>query len=75
MRVIGVTLIWNGTLWSGALWRRLSFQWVPFFKRLLQQAGGDMTAFYLACERLGALPERQRHAKIERLLETIKKGS
>lgn len=49
--------------------------WVPVFKRLLQQAGGDMTAFYLACERLGALPERQRHVKIERLLETIKKGS
>lgn len=61
----------NARLASVATYER----WVPVFKLLLQQAGGDMTAFYLACERLGALPEKQRHAKIERLLETTTNGN
>ena len=61
----------NARLASVATYER----WVPVFKLLLQQAGGDMAAFYLVCERLGALPEKQRHAKIERLLETTTNGN
>lgn len=42
--------------------------WVPVFLRLLQQAEGDMEGFFQECELLGALPEEERHRRMEQLL-------
>ena len=40
---------------------------IPAFERLLELHDGDMTAFYLAVEELGALPSEERSARIRSL--------
>jgi len=54
----------NAKLASVATYHEL----VPAFERLLARHGGDLQAFFEACERLGALPRDERRAELERLL-------
>ena len=46
-------------------------QWVPACLLLLQRVGGDMQAFYLACERLGELTPQQRRQRMQSLLRAV----
>lgn len=54
----------NARLIPSATYRSL----VPAFRALLRQAGGDLEAFYAACERLAALPQAERDTEMRRLL-------
>lgn len=40
---------------------------VPAFRQLLEQAGGDLPAFYAASRALGQLPQAQREARLQQL--------
>ncbi len=42
---------------------------VPAFRQLLKQNGGDLPAFYTASRALGELPEAERAARLQQLLE------
>ena len=42
-------------------------RWVPALETLLARSGGDLEAFYRACEELAALPAEERRAKLEAL--------
>lgn len=39
--------------------------WVPAFQQLLREHAGDMSAFHASVEALGALPDVDRHARLE----------
>ena len=54
----------NARLVPSATYRGL----VPAFRILLHQAGGDLAAFYAACESLAALPQAERDFEMQRLL-------
>jgi predicted aminopeptidase len=56
----------NARLASVATYDRL----VPAFLKLLQESKGDLNSFYLMCKNLGALPQKQRTAKLEELLKS-----
>lgn len=43
-------------------------QWTPAFAALFKQVDGDWTAFFTAVETLGRLPQEERKAALERLL-------
>jgi predicted aminopeptidase len=42
--------------------------WVPAFRRLLAQSGGDLPAFYVASRELGQLPANEREQRMRQLL-------
>lgn len=42
--------------------------WVPAFRQLLAQVGGDLPAFYAASQALGQLPETERRLRMQTLL-------
>ena len=42
-------------------------RWVPALEALLARAGGDLDAFYRACDELAALPPEERRARLEAL--------
>ena len=42
-------------------------RWVPALEALLDRSGGDLQAFYRACEELAALPPQERRARLEAL--------
>ena len=42
-------------------------RWVPALETLLARSGGDLEAFYRACEELAALPAEERRARLEAL--------
>ena len=42
-------------------------RWVPALEALLARSGGDLDAFYRACDELGALPPEERRARLEAL--------
>ena len=42
-------------------------RWVPALEALLARSGGDLDAFYRACEELAALPSGERRARLEAL--------
>ncbi|WP_011299144.1 aminopeptidase [Cupriavidus necator] len=42
-------------------------QWVPAFSALLDSVGGDWTRFYAEVQRIGDLPEAERHAALSKL--------
>ncbi|NNB45871.1 aminopeptidase [Pseudomonas chlororaphis] len=44
-------------------------QWVPAFAALFKQVNGDWPAFYLAVEKLGALPAEKRKAALQALMD------
>lgn len=54
----------NARLIPSATYRGL----VPAFRILLQQAGGDLDAFYASCEALAALSQAERDIEMRRLL-------
>lgn len=43
--------------------------WVPAFRRLLAQSGGELPAFYAASRQLGELPADEREQRMRQLLE------
>jgi predicted aminopeptidase len=58
----------NAQLASVALYTEL----VPGFERLLQESGGDLSAFYAKVKALARLPEAQRRARLEGDVEEAK---
>jgi predicted aminopeptidase len=44
-------------------------RWVPAFQSLLAECGGDLEAFYQACQRLADLDPDQRRRRLERRLQ------
>ena len=42
-------------------------RWVPALEALLARSGGDLDAFYRACDELAALPAEERRARLEAL--------
>ena len=42
-------------------------RWVPALEALLARSGGDLDAFYRACDELAALPPEERRARLEAL--------
>ena len=42
-------------------------RWVPALEALLARSGGDLDAFYRACDELAALPREERRARLEAL--------
>ena len=42
-------------------------RWVPALETLLARSGGDLDAFYRACDELAALPAEERQARLEAL--------
>ena len=42
-------------------------RWVPALEALLARSGGDLDAFYRACDELAALPAEERRARLESL--------
>ena len=42
-------------------------RWVPALEALLARSGGDLDAFYRACDELAALPAEERQARLEAL--------
>lgn len=45
-------------------------QYVPAFRALLKQEGGNFKRFYAAARAIGALPKATRHARLAALMET-----
>jgi predicted aminopeptidase len=57
---------WFGPRLNNALLALLGTyaDWVPAFRVLLQEQGGDMSAFHAAVEALGALPKEERRKRL-----------
>jgi predicted aminopeptidase len=43
-------------------------EWLPAFKRLLAETGGELPLFYVASQALGSLPEADRHVQLNELI-------